>query len=138
VIFAEDGETIYQTEVVYNDKTGLPVRQLTTLNGVLQSPPDGTPAQVLYDEHGRVREEVWWHAGREHRDPRVGPALIKYNPENGVRYVERYMVDGRSSRTPSEPALIIRDRVTGKMTETAIFLHGVEQKIATQEVDPEP
>lgn len=138
MIFADEGETVYQTQTVYNDRTGLPVRQLTTLDGVLQSPPDGSPAQVLYDNRGRIREEVWWHAGKEHRDPQIGPAVLKYDPDTNVCYVERFMVNGNISRTPTEPALIVRDRTTGQVVEEAIFLHGIEQKAATTPVDPEP
>lgn len=129
---------MFQTQTVYDDRTGLPVRQLTTLNGVLQSPPDGSPAQVLYDNLGRIREEVWWHAGKEHRDPQVGPAVLKYDPDTKIRYVERYMVKGHISRTPTEPALIVRDRTTGQIVEEAIFLHGLEQETSSGPVDPEP
>jgi len=135
VIFFKEGiETVYQTETVYDDVTGLPVRQLTTLNDVLQSPPDDTPAQVLFDEQGRIREMVWWDNGKEHRDIDKGPAKIKINPENGVHVVERFKRHGETTRSRAEPALVIRDPDTGEVVRNAFYVDGVE--VSPQFIEP--
>lgn len=138
MIFADKGETIYTTETVYSDETGLPVRQLTWLGSVLQSPPDDTPAQVLFDDFGRVHEMVWWHKGEEHRDPKKGPAVIKLNPDNGIHILERYELAGKISRSSTEPALICRDRTTGKVTLVEYYLDGVRLSQSPSGVDPDP
>lgn len=137
-MYAAEDETVYRTETVYNDRTGLPIRQLTTLNGMLQSPPDDTPAQVLFDEHGRVREMVWWHRGKEHRDPSAGPAVIKLNPKNGVHAVERYKMHGETSRSRNEPALIVRHPDTGEIELVEYYVHGVRVTAHSNDIDPRP
>lgn len=134
----DEGETVYTTETVYSEETGLPVRQLTRLDGTLQSPPDDTPAQVLFDDFGRVREMVWWDQGKEHRDPKKGPAIIKVDPDSGVHTVERYKVKGRTSRSVSEPAFICRMPETGEITRLKYYQDGVELPNPTQDIDPEP
>jgi len=138
VIYSKEGETVYQTETVYNDETGLPVRQLTRLGGVLQSPPDDTPAQVLYDEQGRIIEKVWWDDNKEHRDKNKGPAVIKINPENGTHIIERYKNRGKNSRSRTEAAYIARDPNSGQIIRTAYYLDGIELQPSTKGLDRRP
>lgn len=138
VIYADEGETVYTTETVYSDETGLPLRQLTWLDGELQSPPDDTPAQILFDESGRVREMVWWDQGKEHRDPKKGPAIIEVDPDSGTHTMERYKVAGKTSRSTSEPAFICRNRENGEITRLKFYLNGVELPDPAQDIDPNP
>jgi hypothetical protein len=117
VINAKEGEDVYVTETIYNRETGLPVFQRTTLNGKRESPPDGSPAEIGYDEHGRVERLEWYHQGERHRDKDVGPAVIIINPENGIHVVERFQHHGKSpSPDPAlGPDLIVRNRDTGEI-----------------------
>ncbi len=138
MIYTDKGEKSYQTETVYNEQTGLPVRQLTKLDGLLQSPPDDTPAQVLFDDQGRIREMVWWDQGKEHRDVMKGPAKVKINPENGVHILECYRLENNLSRTRTEPALIQRDPESGEVIRCEFHLHGVKITHHLTELDPNP
>jgi len=138
VIYSKEGETVYQTETVYNDETGLPVRQMTRLNGILQSPPNDTPAQVLFDYKGRVIEKVWWDNNQEHRDILKGPAVIKINPENGVHIFEHFKKRGENSRSRTEPAFIARNPNTGEVSRTAYYVGGEELKLPARGLVPKP
>ncbi|GAA6176733.1 hypothetical protein NBRC116593_26520 [Sulfitobacter pacificus] len=126
MIYCKKGESVFVTETVFDDETGLPTRQLTTLNGVLQSPPNDTPARVVFDDLGRICEMAWYSAGQEHRDLSKGPAVVEINPDNGICISERFKIKGNTSRSRSEPALLIRNEETGDLIGTAYYLDGVE------------
>lgn len=95
----------------------MPVYQRTTLDGLRESPPDGSPSEVGYDEQGRPERLEWHHLDKRHRDRSVGPAVILLNPENGIHVVERFQHHGASpSSDPAlGPDLIVRDRDTGEI-----------------------
>lgn len=136
MIFSKAGETVYRTETVYDDATGLPVRQLTWKDDKLQSPPDDSPAQVLFDREGQIREMVWWEDGKEHRDITKGASTIKINPKTGVHTQERYMIAGELSRSLSEPAIICRHPETGLVTRVEYFVQGVRVPHPPPVIDP--
>jgi hypothetical protein len=119
---ANKGQTAYITVTVYDDETGFPVFQHTYLNGVLQSPPDDSPAYVLYDDLGRVREMIWHDSGSIGRVG--GPATIKLNPENGIHILESYVVNSVRTRSATEPAVIVRDPQSGKTLKCEYYLNG--------------
>ena len=118
---------IYTIEVGRDSETGLPRWQVIRLDDKLHSPPDGRPAQIVFDDHGRPTEMGWFHENLYHRT--TGPALVKVNPSNGICVYEEHRVFGKSHRSWSEPALICRDADTGETIAAHYF-------VDDQEVDP--
>lgn len=107
-------EDTYLTETVYNRNTGKPVYIRTTFRGLLQSPPDGSSAEIRFDDEGRKISERWYEANEPHRID--GPAWVTFDPETGVRVRERFLIGG-SPRDPAEgPNMIVRDAKTGEIT----------------------
>ena len=109
MIYNEEGESVYTTETVYDDETGLPRRQITTLNGLKHAPPDGSPSQVAFDREGRATEKIWHAFGEEHRLD--GPAAIVLFPETGVHMTEDFMIKGHPRPSGQGPCRIRRNEL---------------------------
>ena len=116
-------EEQYTLTVLRDGETGLPRAMTIRLGGQygkIQSPPDGRPAHVLFDEQGRVKQMGWYHQNTYHRAD--GPALLKVNPDNGVVYYEEYRLHGKTHRSYSEPDWTERDPRTGEVQSEYYFV----------------
>ncbi len=115
MVFAKEGEDVYVTETVYNRETKLPVFMRVSLNGKSQTPPDGSPAEIQYDELGRPEIMRWLEQGVPHRLD--GPSRLSINPENGIHIVETYSINGVPRDRHIGPSMIVRDRESGEITK---------------------
>lgn len=113
---AKEGEDVYVTETIYNRETGLPVFRRITLNGLRESPPDGSPSEISYDDQGRPDRMEWHHVDEWHRED--GPSVIHLNPENGVHIIERFHHHGEPRNRALGPSRISRDRDSGEIVST--------------------
>lgn len=117
-------EERYTLTVLRDGETGLPRAMTIRLGdkyGKLHSPPDGRPAFVSFDEHGRVEEMGWYENDSYHR---IGaPALMKINPNNGVVFYEEYRNHGLIHRSYSEPAWTERDPKSGEIEGEYYFVN---------------
>lgn len=118
-----DKEESYLCEVVYNKATKLPVRQIFTLNGLMESPPDDRPAETHFDDRGQPKRMIWRSEDIPHRDPSLGPAMIVMHETTRVNLIEHYKFNGLSHRSEFEPAYIERDE-RGNIVRTEYYLHG--------------
>ena len=111
VLTWEEGQECYVTETIYDKETKLPVFQRTLLNGLKETPPDGSPSQIIFDAHGRPQKMSWHKQDKSHNED--GPAELTVNPDNGIHTVERYVIDGKPRHPSLGPHYIVRDRNTG-------------------------
>jgi hypothetical protein len=73
------------------------------------------PAITQYDEQGRVLSMMWYGSGYLTRRRDGGPAVMMFNPENGVVTAEMYYVNGTCHRLGGQPAKIFRKADTGEV-----------------------
>ena len=114
MIWVNEGEDVYVTETVYDRETGLPRRQVTTLNGELHSPPDGSPSEIIYDKKGRATNLDWHHRGKPHRKNGPSGIVIK-DPDTGVHTCEVFETHGEPRAPDRGPHRVYRDPQTGKL-----------------------
>jgi hypothetical protein len=115
VLEAKEGQDVYVTETIYDRETGFALYQHTKLNGLRESPPDGSPSLVHFDEFGRVSQKCWHKQDKPHRLD--APSTIAINPENGVHIVELFEQDGHPRDPKFGPSMIKYNRETGEVEE---------------------
>lgn len=113
----------YVLEIGYDRETDLPRVMTIKSNGMLQSPPDGRPSFVRFNEQGRPSMMEWHEADDLHNER--GPSRVWINPENGVEYEQEFHLFGEApidqKKPRKNPALIRRDKETGEVVETLYF-----------------
>lgn len=105
----------YVTKTKYHRETGLPISQRTFLHDKLQTPPDDSPSEVLFDEFGRPQYLTWHEAGVTHREGK--PAIVELNPESGEPWVEGFFTRGRPIHRSIGPYRIVRDWDSGEVVK---------------------
>jgi len=110
VLEVEEGQDEYVTNTIYDRETKLPVFQCAHLNGVLESPPDGSPSEIQFDEQGQPEHMKWHHQGSLYR--RGAPASIFRDNDTGIHLIERFMGHGEIP----DHTKVLRDKLTGKIT----------------------
>lgn len=111
----DTGEEAYFTETRYSKETGQPCVSFTRLNGLLHSPPDGTPSYVLFDAQGRATLLKWHHQDQLHREGAA--ATIYVEPTTGVHTFEVFYSHGQPRARHLGPYRVYRDRLTGEVTK---------------------
>ena len=119
------GEDLYITETVYDQDTGLPRRQFTKLNGMLHSPPDGSPSYIGFVK-GLPQYKTWHRFDMEHREDGL-PSSICVNLETGIHYCEVFRIDGKPRDPLDGPFRIFRDGRTGKITLEESYEEGLKR-----------
>ncbi len=114
MIYSEEGEDVYITVTVYERETGLPRRQITTLNGLKHAPPDGSPSHIAFDDEGRPLQKHWHAFDKEHREE--GPSTIMLYSDTGIHMTERFMLEDKPRSADQGPYRIRRNR-DGEITK---------------------
>lgn len=110
---------IYTVHIIRDERNGKIIEEFWRRNGRLERPND-KPSIVKYDPISGIIVEQFWHvSGITHRIG--GPAFIQTDPLSGVITKEYWCVDGKIHRGNGEPALIIRDRATGKVVRQEYY-----------------
>ena len=106
----EEGQDEYVTNTIYDRETKLPVFQCTQLSGLLESPPDGSPSEIQFDENGKPQHIKWHSQGSLYR--RGAPASIFRDNNTGFHLIERFVGHGEIP----DHTKILRDKLTGEIT----------------------
>ena len=101
----------YILEVRFNRKTKLPFFQRATKGGLRQDLPDGTPAEIGYDAQGRTNFFARYDQDAPHCE--FEGAIVRINPETGVRYSEQFYLKGEPYPKALGPKHITRREDTG-------------------------
>ena len=68
---------------------------------------------------------TWRKNNEDHREH--GPAWLVVNPDNGVRVIEQYCVNGKVHRADKKPAYIHRNPHNGEVIKLEYYEHGVQR-----------
>ena len=123
-----DDEDEYVTRTVFSRSSGLRRRQFVHFSGLLNSPPDGAPSQIAYDEDGNPIEMVWHRNDLEHRSD--GPSTVLLCGQSGEVLLERFCISGQ----PRDPKLGPYRIAYGKGGETIREEYATERDCGTPRI----
>jgi hypothetical protein len=104
---------------------GVVRRELYRVNGKVHR--DNGPAFIVRDEWplDHVTYEKYCRHGRPHRDPKEGPAEIRYTRSLKVASEEKYWWKGDFHRDPNDgPAVLVRHYRTGAILREEYWVNG--------------